>query len=194
MHRGVHATGRIALTLVFLVLAAVGKTGCDGDGSGPPSPNVPQTAPAPPTPPPPPAPHLTASPCMGTVVLVATPPRSVGTAALVTLEMEFTAGSETVAFDWIGPYAGGRDFRGNLSVERFLLWLTDWTTNVAPGSVRHAMTLAWPAGSLPGLETGIRFRSEDGACSGEPSVVCTETGCELRPSGDEPTGTAFRRR
>ena len=142
-----------------------------------------------------------ASPCTGTVVL-ATLPQMVGyggNAALVELEMDFTVGSEGVAFDWIGPYGGGplarRDHLGRLNANtKFQFALIDWTTSVAAGTVRHSMTFAWPAGALPGIEAGIRFRADDGACPGEPAVVCTEKNCELRSGNGELAGTTLHRR
>ena len=205
MDRIVHAIGRMALAIGFLVLATAG-TGCDGGGTAPTPPNVPQLPPAPPTPPLPPGPHLMANPCTGTLVLTTLPRLDetqiwiAGPPALVTLEMEFTLGSERVTFDWLGPYDGDNEVHGDhpdnlhVSTAEFEVALMDWTTNTAAGAVRHAMTFAWPAGELPGLEAGIRFHADDGACPGEPSVVCTEAGCELRSGNDEFTGTALRRR
>ena len=137
-----------------------------------------------------PRPHLEVSPCTGTVVRAEqprwndTPNWRSDTASVTTLMMEFTAGSEAVAFDWFGPYDGkGEGGRAGLQVV-----MVDWTTEGMPGGVRHAMTFAWPTGFSPDLEAGLRFRADNDACPGEPAVICTATGCELRPAGDESAG------
>ncbi|MXW38497.1 MAG: hypothetical protein F4Z65_09555 [Acidobacteria bacterium] len=104
-----------------------------------------------------------------------------GTASVTTLTMEFTAGSEAVAFDWLGPYDGAR----KTGRAGFQIVMVDWTTERITGGIRHAMTFAWPTGFSPDLEAGLRFRADDDACPGEPAVVCTAIGCELRPDGNE---------
>ena len=196
MHRGVHAIGGSALALVLFIFAAVGTTGCNGDGSGRAPISVPTTTP--PAPAPPPVQPAVASPCAGTVVLATLLPLDdldvPPDLAVVDMVIELTGGSEDVAFDWIGPYRGDNEvqwapdgkYLGG-SPATFQLALMNWTTNTASEAVQHALTFAWPARELPGLEAGIRFYSDDGACPGEPSVVCTGTGCELRYGNVEPS-------
>ncbi|MXW38495.1 MAG: hypothetical protein F4Z65_09545 [Acidobacteria bacterium] len=50
--------------------------------------------------------------------------------ASVTLLMEFTAGSEAVAFDWLGPYEGAR----KTGRAGFQIVMVDWTTERIPGA------------------------------------------------------------
>ncbi len=154
----------------------------------------------------PPTVHLEASPCTGVVVFANQPrlmresrPNLGRRLAVVTLEMEFGLGSEDVTIDWVAPYIGDdgvptRPTRQRPEqAARFSMVLTDWTMDLAPGIVRHVMSLNWPGGDFfPGLEVGVRFRSGNGACPGEPSVICSETGCEVRPAASEPTGFMFR--
>ena len=154
----------------------------------------------------PPTPHLEAHPCTG-VAVFATQPRLLEESrpnlgrrlAVVTLEMEFGVGSEGVTIDWVAPYDGddgGQTAPSPLHAGETAglhLVLTDWTMNVAPGTARHVMTLNWPGGDFyPGLEVGVRFRAGDGACPGQPSVICTERGCEMRTAADGSTGPASR--
>ena len=132
------------------------------------------------------------SPCTGTVVLGTppelneTPARVKDTASVVTLAMEFTSGSEGVAFDWLGPYDGNLERTGGRA--GFQIVMVDWTTEGIPGGVQHAMTFAWPTGFSPDVEAGLRFRADNDACPGEPAVICTATSCELHPSFDESAG------
>ena len=41
--------------------------------------------------------------------------------------------------------------------------------------MRHTMEIAWPETT----EARLRFRSENGACDGEPTVVCSLAGCGI---------------
>ena len=127
-----------------------------------------------------------ANPCAGTTVL-GRPPAVAGDIARTTLVLEFAAGSAGVVFDWFGPYNGddvpvdfiGREMGRTSALEVTML---DWTTERSGSMVRHQMDFAWPGGRrYPGLETGLRFRSDDGACVGEPVAICTESDCELIP-------------
>ncbi len=93
-------------------------------------------------------------------------------------------GSEAVSLDWIGPYrdydlgSWNPSFRqrrvnaGNL----FHVILEDWSLDPEAASLRHEIQVEW----LSELEIGLRFRSADGACAGEPVAACTGAGCELR--------------
>ena len=95
------------------------------------------------------------------------------------------AGSEGVALDWIGPY---RDYdlrawnpsfrRRNVnSSTLFHVVIENWSFHPEESALRHELRLEW----LSELEVGLRFRSADGACAGEPVAACTGSGCELRP-------------
>ena len=112
-------------------------------------------------------------------------PPSVSDTAQITLLLEFASGSEDVVFDWVSPYGWGQSERRREEFDAVQLdlyaFLLDWSTENIEGGFRHAVTFAWPAGPLPKLEASIRFRSDSGACPGEPTVACNEEGCELRP-------------
>ena len=94
-------------------------------------------------------------------------------------------GSEAVALDWIGPY---RDYdlaswnpsfrpRRVNSSTLFHVILENWSFDLEESTLRHEIQVEW----LAELEVGLRFRSADGACAGEPVAACTGAGCELRP-------------
>ena len=105
-------------------------------------------------------------------------------AVQTTLYLEFGAGSEDVVFDWLGPYGWAqferrRDEFDAVELDLYVFVL-DWSTEMMEGGFRHAITFAWPAGLLPGLKASMQFRSESGACPGEPTVACDENRCELR--------------
>ena len=95
------------------------------------------------------------------------------------------AGSDSVAVDWIGPYRDYDLYAANFSFYRqrvsysnlFDLILEDWSFHPEESGLRHEFRLEW----LSNLEVGLRFRSADGACTGEPVAACTGAGCELRP-------------
>ena len=93
-------------------------------------------------------------------------------------------GSEAISLDWIGPY---RDYdlrswnptfrRRNVNSSTLLhTVIAEWSLDADASTVRHEMDLEW----LAELEIGLRFRSADGACTGEPVAACTGAGCELR--------------
>ncbi|MDE2793715.1 MAG: hypothetical protein OXL34_02755, partial [Gemmatimonadota bacterium] len=94
-------------------------------------------------------------------------------------------GSEAVALDWVGPYRDYDLSAWNPSFRRrnvnsstlFHTILANWTFLPEASALRHEIRLEW----LSNLEVGLRFRSSDGACAGEPVAVCTGAGCELRP-------------
>ena len=94
-------------------------------------------------------------------------------------------GSEAVALDWIGPY---RDYdlgswnpsnrpRVVSPTNLFDVVVANWSFQPEESAIRHEFEVEW----LSELEIGLRFRSADGACIGEPVAVCTGGGCELRP-------------
>ena len=52
-----------------------------------------------------------------------------------------------------------------------------WSFQPEESAFRHEFEVEW----LSGLEVGLRFRSANGACIGEPVAVCTGARCKLRP-------------
>ena len=94
-------------------------------------------------------------------------------------------GSEAISVDWIGPY---RDYdlaswnpsfrpRRVNPTNLFHAILETWSFSPKESAMRHEFRVEW----LSELELGLRFRSADSACIGEPVAVCSGTGCELRP-------------
>ncbi len=55
-------------------------------------------------------------------------------------------------------------------------FVSDCWTEKTPSATRHTRAIAGPESN----DVTLSFRSEDGACDGEPLVVCCPTGCELR--------------
>ena len=105
------------------------------------------------------------------------------------LTVEWSSESEEAVFDWAGSY---RDWEWDPDEERaksfkeihdepgippFLdVSISDWQIEKTGSVVRHTLEIAWPEST----EATLRFRSEDDACDGEPLVVCSLSGCELR--------------
>ena len=110
-----------------------------------------------------------------------------------TLTVELSAAGESAFFDWAGGY---RDWFWDAEENRVssfeelatLDWVpnssvldvsvTGWRIESIGSALRHTLEIAWPESA----EARLRFRSEDGACDGEPLVVCDVSGCELRGS------------
>ncbi|MXX23419.1 MAG: hypothetical protein F4Z93_10185 [Rhodospirillales bacterium] len=105
--------------------------------------------------------------------------------ATIRLILETDAAAAGVVFDWVGPY---KDYH------RFATWnpsfrvrnvdpvtqldqnLVHWSFEPTAQGVRHTLEFEW----LAHLDAGLRFRSDDEGCAGEPEAVCTGAGCELR--------------
>ena len=108
------------------------------------------------------------------------------------MTVEWWPDAGNAVFDWAGPY---RNWRWNREEEQPEFW-NDWEEGVfnlsaksptldinisgyrieVSGPVtRHTMEIAWPETT----EARLRFRSEDGACEGEPTVVCNLDGCGI---------------
>ena len=113
-----------------------------------------------------------------------------------TLTVEWSGQSGSTVLDWAGSYRnwwwtreddeerteffsvweeGGR-FQLGARSPRLDVAISDYRIAKTASGVRHTMDIAWPGSS----EASIRFRSEAGACDGEPMVVCGIGGCELR--------------
>ena len=109
------------------------------------------------------------------------------------LTVEWGSRAARTVFDWTGIYRdwwGGEDEEGRERVQ-YIHGLEGWSTRRGStldvsvdshrisnaGSVtRHELAMEWPESATATL----RFRSADGACRGEPTVVCDLKGCELR--------------
>ena len=151
-----------------------------------PTPPAPAPPPPPAPPPTPPTPPIVAAPCSGVVVrgVPSSPSKTDEKVVQTTLYLELGAGSQDVVFDWTGPYGWGQFERRREEFDAVQLdlyvFILDWSTEMMEGGYRHTVTLAWPAGRLAGLEVSMQFRSDSGACPGEPTVACDESGCALR--------------
>ncbi len=99
------------------------------------------------------------------------PPVKIIDEANIVLTLDFDSMASDVVLDWTGPYKS-HDLR-NAYLEQYV---TDWSFESIPTGIRHTITFEW----LGHLEAGFRFRSASGACPGEPEIVCTGDGCELR--------------
>ena len=98
------------------------------------------------------------------------------------LTVEWSPEAGNAVFDWAGPWRGwywdgaqakslwGDDSRLHLDIS-----ISDYRIEVSGPVTRHTMEIAWPETT----EARLRFRSEDGACEGEPTVVCNLDGCGI---------------
>ena len=99
----------------------------------------------------------------------------------LTLSREPDAGR--VQFDWEGPYLHDGNCRDDGCRERWEtrspyleLNVVGWRIESSSGGTRHAMDIEW----YEAKTAQLRFRSPDGACEGEPAVVCDPgAGCIL---------------
>ena len=108
------------------------------------------------------------------------------------LTVEWESRAAGTVFDWTGIYRDwwwGKDEEGKERI-RHIHELPDpapatsWLDVAVPayrisnaGSVtRHELAIEWPESAT----VTLRFRSQDGACLGEPTLVCDLNGCELR--------------
>ena len=113
-----------------------------------------------------------------------------------TLTVEWSLQSGSVVLDWAGAYRnwwwtreddeeradffavweeGGR-FQLGARSPRLDVAISDYRIEKTASGVRHTIDMAWPGST----EASLRFRSKDDACDGEPLVVCSLTGCEIR--------------
>ena len=106
------------------------------------------------------------------------------------MTMEWSPTSESVILDWAGSYRNWwwsrEDETAKLFEEELAglgarspvldISIADWHIKRVGAVVRHTIEMAWPEST----EASLRFRSEGGACDGEPLVVCDLSGCELR--------------
>ena len=126
-----------------------------------------------------------ASPCSG-VQVVGTLIESLETAEhyrRTTLELTQGTEAEAVWFDWGGPYlydeyCDDDDCRTAWEENRFPILevnLVEWRMESSTSGTSDLLEIEWHESNT--LRFG--FRSSEGACEGEPTVVCTDAGCEL---------------
>ena len=111
-----------------------------------------------------------------------------------TLTVEWGLESGDVVFDWAFPY---RDWSWDWEDERVKsfdesttvpwrvqnsdldLSFTEYYIESIESVVQHSIEIAWAETT----EAGLRFRSQSGACDGEPVFVCTNAECALAGPG-----------
>ena len=105
--------------------------------------------------------------------------------------MEWSPPAQNVILDWAGSYRNWWWSRSDNTVKLYEEELSElaasspvldisiagWRIERRGSAVRHTMEIAWPESAAASL----RFRSADGACHGEPVVVCHVSGCEIHP-------------
>ena len=124
-----------------------------------------------------------ASPCSGTEVLASPlvtedfPPEPPATSPdvgprMYTTEIRVRLGARDGArvwFEWESPYGSYLPHAVDLNV-------VDWHIESSAATTEHFMHIRWYWQWL----VRLRFRSPDGACEGDPALVCTHDGCELQ--------------
>ena len=97
------------------------------------------------------------------------------------LTVEWSPEAGNAVFDWAGPWrdwywdgAQAKSFRGESRLYLDIS-ISDYRIEASGPVTRHTMEIAWPETT----EARLRFRSEDGACDGEPTVVCNLAGCGI---------------
>ena len=101
------------------------------------------------------------------------------------LTVEWSQEAGNAVFDWAGPWRDWRywdaereraePFYGRGPRLHLDIGISDYRIEVSGPVTRHTMEIAWPETT----EARLRFRSEDGACEGEPTVVCSLAGCGI---------------
>ena len=87
-----------------------------------------------------------------------------------------------VGFNWEGPYLHD-EYCDDDECREFYearspvleVNVVEWRIESSSGSTTHSMDIEWRASKAARL----RFRSGEGGCTGEPTVVCGDTGCTL---------------
>ena len=102
------------------------------------------------------------------------------------LTVEWSPEAGNAVFDWAGPWrdwewewwerdgAQAKPLRGESRLYLDIS-ISDYRIEASGLVTRHTMEIAWPETT----EARLRFRSEDGACDGEPTVVCNLAGCGI---------------
>ena len=164
------------------VLAALGVSAC-GAGAGPSAPSTPSGPTSPPPSPPAVGSSLVSeSPCAG-IEVETTAVVAAGGQLSTTVDLRWGPESRNVLMDWQTPYSR-REVRGGvlsswrrdgLLVELDLT-IVRWHIESTFAITRHSMEIAWPRNE----EIGLRFRSDAGQCVDEPTLLCDQSGCEIR--------------
>ncbi len=123
--------------------------------------------------------HATA--CSGVEVLASPPieklfriPGAIAPTYSTQIQLRLEAHAPRVWFEWESYLPPNTD-SNRYKVRVFVL---DWRIESSGDTTNHSMDVRWygERGSSPDR---LRLRSPDGACEGEPSLVCTIDGCEL---------------
>ena len=99
------------------------------------------------------------------------------------LTVEWSPEAGNAVFDWAGPWRGWEWDAEQEQAEPFWggprlhldISISDYRIEASGLVTRHTMEIACPETT----EARLRFRSEDGACEGEPTVVCNLAGCGI---------------
>ena len=86
------------------------------------------------------------------------------------LIVEWSPEAGNAVFDWVGPWIDWHENGWFLDIS-----ISDYRIEASGPVTRHIMDIEWPETT----EVRLRFRSEDGACDGEPTVVCNLAGCGI---------------
>lgn len=124
-------------------------------------------------------------PCQGvrvqaSPIIAGTDPRWLTT----TLALSRKPNNGRAQFDWAGPYLHDE----NCHDEECREWwetrspslavnVVEWRIESSSSGTHHSMDVEW----YESKTAQLRFRSPDGACSGDPAVTCASSGCELVP-------------
>ena len=97
------------------------------------------------------------------------------------LTVEWSPEAGNAVFDWAGPWrdwywdgAQAKSFWGGPPLYLDIS-ISNYQIEASGPVTRHTMEIAWPETT----EARLRFRSGDGACEGEPTVVCNLAGCGI---------------
>ena len=117
------------------------------------------------------------SPCTGIRVRVE-PPTELSSGAFQTqLTLVSDIRSGAVAADWIGPYADHRgQALGRVFQNQFNVLVKDWSFWMEGATSHQQITFEWN----PEEVFGLRFRSSDVTCAGQPTLACSGDSCEMR--------------
>ena len=100
-----------------------------------------------------------------------------------TLALHREPGAGRIQFDWEGPYIHDEHCDDDACREWWEtrspyleLNVVEWRVESSSRGTHHSMDIEW----FQSKTAHLRFRSPDGACEGAPTVVCNDSGCELR--------------
>ena len=125
------------------------------------------------------------APCPGVEVLASpvVPLDSAPQWLTTTLALHREPGAGRIQFDWEGPYIHDEHCDDDACREwwetrspSFELNVVEWRVESSSSGTDHSMDIEW----FESKTARLRFQSADGACEGAPTVVCNDSGCELR--------------